>query len=97
MKKIIFLTIFLIATTLFAGNPDTMRACGNIGFTKNRDLNVCMKSGAEADAIIACTKIGTKDMSIINECITSGAHVEKITNCTRKSSDLSILGLCIKS
>lgn len=97
MKIFLTLIIFSVTTSAFAGNPDTIRACGNIGFTKNRDLNVCMKSGAEAESVIACAKIGTRDMSLVNECITSGASKEKITNCAQSASDINNFNSCIKS
>ncbi len=97
MKILFSLIIFSVTTTVFAGNPDTIRACGDIGFTKNRDLNICMKSGAEADAVIACAKIGTRDMSLVNECITSGATKEKITNCAQSTNDFNNFSSCIKS
>lgn len=97
MKFFLILTLFIFSMKVLAGHPDTMRACGNIAFTKNRDLNICMKSGAEADAIIACSKIDTMDMSLVNQCITSGADKDKINNCVRKTDDANDLNTCLKS
>lgn len=96
--KFVFATILItISMTALAGNPDTIRACGNIPYTKNRDLNACIKSGAEADAVIACSKIGTMDMSLVNQCITSGASKEKIDSCAQSTNDINNFNACIKS
>ncbi len=97
MKKTLSMILIMVSTAIHAGNPDTHRACGNVGYTKNRDLNVCMKSGAEAEAVMACAKMGTRDISQVNECITSGANLEKINNCVRTSSDMNNFSSCIKS
>ncbi|MBC7714936.1 MAG: hypothetical protein H7177_16440 [Rhizobacter sp.] len=95
--KAFFTLIFLSSSALWAGNPDTIRACSNIRYTKNHDLNVCIKSGADADAVTACGKIGIQDMTQVNECITSGASKEKIQACSQKSSDVSNFKACIRS
>ncbi|MBC7429772.1 MAG: hypothetical protein H7336_14250 [Bacteriovorax sp.] len=95
--KALFTLIFLSSSILWAGNPDTIRACSNIRYTKNHDLNVCIKSGADSDAVIACGNIGIQDMAQVNECITSGASKEKINACSQKSSDINSFRNCIRS
>jgi hypothetical protein len=91
-----FLTLLLLisSNSLWAGNPDTIRACSNINYTKNHDLNVCIKSGADADIVTACAKTGIRDMQILNNCITSGASREKISSC---SINLNNFNNCISS